>query len=202
MSIKDKTGFLAAMNEIIPVALREKLKALITKFDAAPPVNVDKTMKTKDGAMTISVAGEPVAGAAVMDITSGAPIALVDGTYELEDGSSITVASGVITAVTPAATPAIDPGLDMGAKFSAQFAAQATELAAVATSLKEIKAENKELKQSIADITELNKYLVEFVKTAIDTPVKDEPVRKELPKPWDQMSGREKAAWKRENPIK
>lgn len=191
--IKDKKGLGAAIVELIGAPLTEKLKGVFAKFNAIPatpatpatPVAMDKTMKTKDGAITVSIAGEPAEGVAVMDITSGAPVALADGTYELEDGASITVSGGVITAVTAAAAPAT-PGMDMTAKFAAQYK---TDFAAMETKYKKLEAENAEHKKQIADLIELNKPMVEFMTKLMETPVK-QPVKREIPENLGELKGK------------
>lgn len=175
----------------LPKALTDSIKQLHVKFNAetpatatpavpAPaPVKMDKQMKTQDGTKTISIAGDmPAIGVAVMDITTGTPIALADGTYTLEDGSVIVVASGMISTYTPG-TPT-EPPMDM-TKMSIQFAAQKTEFAAlVDVKFKVLNDKNTELEKRINDMTALNKVLIEFANAFTESPVPDKPVVSEV----------------------
>ena len=209
--MSDKKSFLEFAKAIIPTDLQKKLSEAWTKFNAVPapaaapvaPVALDKTMKTKDGALTISVAGDPAIGVAVKDISTGSPVDLADGTYELEDGSSIVVAGGTITTYTPAAAPVV-PGMeDMTAKFSAQFSAQEVKLAAlVETKFKEQNEKIKELESTISDLTKTNGTLLEFANKIIETPIEDKPAPNATPDNWEKMTGREKQEWRNQQKNK
>lgn len=79
----------------------EKIKKIVFATDTNEQTFVD--YKLKDGT-TCSVDKMEVGGAVKIG-DAPAP----DGTYTLEDGSAITVAAGLITAVTPVAKPAENP---------------------------------------------------------------------------------------------
>lgn len=164
--------------------LKERLKVL---FDAAAqvvnptpapaPVKLEKQMKTKDGSMTVSIAGEaPAPGVEVMNVT-GEPMPLADGSYVMEDDSTIVVAGGKITEYKPMVQQAAAPATT----FEAQFEAVKTEFAnqvevkfqAADKRIKSLEAENEELKKSISDQNTQLKTLVEFAKVMSETPVQE-----------------------------
>jgi hypothetical protein len=143
------------------------------------PAKLEKTFKTKDGLLSISVAAEvPAVGVAVIDPATGN--AIPDGTYLLEDGSSITVAAGAITEYTAAAPPA--PPMDMTAAttaLKAQFAAEKVEFEKTfKTQFKALEDKNKELEKTVTDQVEINKTVVKFMHDLINTPIPDEPAKK------------------------
>jgi hypothetical protein len=147
---------------------------------APAPAKLEKTFKTKDGLLSISVAAEvPAAGVAVIDPATGN--AIPDGTYLLEDGSSITVAAGLITDYTAAAPLA--PPMDMTAAttaLKAQFAAEKVEFEKTySTKFKALEDKNKELEKTVTDQVEINKTVVKFMHDLINTPIPDEPKKKE-----------------------
>lgn len=199
------------INEIIGAEKVGLIKKAIEKFKAAfnapvitpavpAPVALDKQMKTQDGAITVSIGGQaPAVNVPVMDVTSGAPTPLADGTYTLEDGSSITVAAGVITAFTPAAAP------DMPADFKTQFAAQKMEfetmislkLKAVNDQIAIQKKETAEQAQTIADLTEINKTVVSFMEQIMETPVPEPEKKKFDYEAFEKMSSLEKRRYQK-----
>lgn len=182
---------------------------LKAKYNAAPPpapvptpVALDKTMKTQDGLMTISIAGDPATATVtttipVMDITSGTPVALADGSYVLEDGSTITVVGGAITtytAATPAPAPPL-PGMDMAqfkAAFAAEFKADFAKEFETKFAAQQLKI--TELETALTDHNVQLKHLVEFADMALTTPVDGKPSKPE--KPWSEMTGLEQAEYK------
>lgn len=166
------TAFQKAVAAILPDALKTKIKELAVKFNAAPvppappapPVQLDKQMKTQDGAMTVSIAGDPAPGIAIMDMTSGTPVPLSDGTYTMEDGSTIIVAGGLITTFTPGAPPA--PVVD----YTTQFAAAKLEFA---SELKKRDDKITELESTQKDDIEFKKVILEFMDAVLKEPVKE-----------------------------
>lgn len=170
---------LKGVRDLIPEATQTKIKTFMAKFNAVPPVppvivKLDTQVTTQDGTMTLSIAGDSAAiGAMVMDLTSGTPVPVADGTYTLQDGSSITTVAGAITAIVPApvATPP-QPPADFGAQFKIQFAAQEVKFAGLLKAelkLRDIKI--AELEATNKDITEINKTVVEFMSKIMETPV-------------------------------
>lgn len=88
--------------KLIP-AIKEKLKSIFLKMEADQVQDIKLSeVKLKDGT-TLTIEGEaPVVGASVQVVSDGGNIPAVDGEYELEDGSKITIASGKISEVKPA----------------------------------------------------------------------------------------------------
>lgn len=103
---------------------------------------------------------------------SGAPAP--DGDYELQDGTVISVAGGMITAITPDATPDVPgapPASDFTSKFSeidAKFSSYEQKFAGYETRI--AAAEDVIKKQQ-----EINKQLFEVVEKLAEVPVDNTP---------------------------
>lgn len=77
----------------------EKLKSLFAKF-TEEEVKLSE-VKLKDGSTIVISTDAPEVGATVEVVTDAGNVAAPDGKYELEDGSTIEVGDGKITAVAP-----------------------------------------------------------------------------------------------------
>lgn len=122
---KAKASFNAPVIPVAPVIADSTIPAAAPAAPAAP---APQPFKLKDGTdITISiddpaVSMEPDMGDAVMIAGAPAP----DGELELEDGTKITVAGGIISQVTPIA-PATQPDFAVPAKPSLEERLQALE---------------------------------------------------------------------------
>lgn len=174
-----KEEFAKAINAILPDALKIKLNAipLPTATAATPPTVAPYMANVPSGQpMYVDISDDGIPGVDMGDMvyTDAALTApYPDGTYTLDDGSSVTVAGGTVTAYTPAAAP--PPA--MPAAMKAEFAAQKTAFAAVMLKFTAIEKQNKELKDQVEDITKINAIFTEAFKLLTETPVKDEPVK-------------------------
>lgn len=171
-----------------------------TPAAVAPPVLLEKVVKTVDG-KTLSIAGEPAAGIAVMDTTTGTPIVLSDGDYTLEDGSTMSVVSGLITVYTPATiVPPADLAqmqaqfaahkVDFEKSFTAKFAAQEKEVIA-------LKKANTELAAEVKDLNIISKIVAEFMHQATVTPVEEKQKSEQID--FSKMTPLEKYRYDKQN---
>lgn len=177
--MKVSIEFAKAINDLIPDALKEKIKAAKVKFSAAPPAPTAPPAPPAPYSVNIT-GGQPMyvntSDDGIMDIDQGDAVfsdpALTvpypDGTYTADDGSSITVQGGVVTTYTAGIAQTALPA----ANFKAQFAAQEVKFTSI------LKAELKlrddkitELEAVNKDLTDINKTVVEFMNKVLETPV-------------------------------
>lgn len=169
-------NLLDEINKIVPDALKKQIKDLNVKFSeqalpaiAAPvvaPTNLT-TIETKlvDGT-TLSVDKMEVGGMANI-ISEAGTLPAPDGAYEAEDGTMITVAGGLITAITPKAEePMVEPVVDANAAMSALTA----RLAALESKFAGVEV-------SMASVSDATKVTLSAISSIISTSVA-EPIEK------------------------
>jgi hypothetical protein len=156
------------MEELKSIAL--KLEGEIAVPVAPAPIATPtllKEMKTKDG-KTLSVEGELKEGAALMIVSETGPAPAPDADYELEDGTIVSVAGGLVTVIKPAAlTPA--PVAPVPAEMIQQMTTQ------LSAHKKDIEASYEVKFQKQADeVKELKKILLsqnKMIDTIVNTPI-------------------------------
>lgn len=183
-----KEEFKKAVNAVLPDALKIKLQAIPTPVAAAappappsppaapaPPAVAPYMANVTGGQpMYVDISDDGLPGVDQGDMVysdTGLTMPYADGTYTLDDGSSVTVAGGKVTVYTAAASPS--PALP--ATMKAEFAAQKTEFAAVLTKFAAIEKESKEQKAAIAELITINATFAEAFKALTETPVDDKP---------------------------
>ena len=158
--------------------IKDKLAAIkkILFGEPAPvaPQKLDKEYKLEDG--TPIMISDLNKGGAVMINNAPAP----DGSYELEDGTMLSVAGGVITDILPAkeaapAAPGAPPATDFSQKFTAiegKFAEYEQKFAGYEKRIAQAEA-------TINNQKAINQQLFEIVEKMADVPVADpiEPVK-------------------------
>lgn len=163
----------AALSKALTAEEKQVLKDYQAKLEAdALAAATPKEVKTTDG-KTLSVTGEVKAGSAVT--LDGKP---AEGTFTLEDGSTLVVAGGVITEVKPKETPAEPMPAEMVAKMQAQHK---TEIEAFETKLSQIKADHKkEIDEMKVMTLELTKTINKMLDTPIDTTLNNQKEEKKV----------------------
>lgn len=193
----DKKTFMAAfMNSLSDEAkaaylkFKSDVKAFATKFNTAPtpaptptpaPVALESEVKIAGTETVLVIAGDPATATAeapvmVVDKSTGAPAP--DGEHKLEDGSTITVTAGGITAYKPAEViPPIDQAAAVAqaaTALKAEFASQKVDLAKQIET--KFAAQIAEQNQTIQDLNKQVQYLADFhihqMETAVEVPVK------------------------------
>jgi hypothetical protein len=151
--------------------LAEEVKVLMNAVPAPAPVPTPilaQDKKTQDG-KTLSVEGEFIVGAPIMEVgADGTKAPVADGSYILEDGSTVAVTGGLITALTPKVEQAAPPA---PAQFEAQLSKQKTELEKYIET--KLAAEKDVLIKKIEALEVSNKTLVQFADAVLNTPVPD-----------------------------
>lgn len=129
----------------------ESLHTLLSDQTIAPETTF-KEVKTKDGKI-LSIEGEMKAGVKANMVDAGGTAAPApDGSYELEDGSVLTVTGGLVTDVKAPVAPATpDPTM------MAQMAASETKI--------------KELETKLAESEKSRGELVAVFKKILETPI-------------------------------
>lgn len=155
----------------------DKLKALVTRFEAAVPAEPNPEPQPeeftegtlKDG--TVIKYDKLEAGGKVVVITEGGEVQAPEGDHELADGTVVSIdANGTITAVKPAEPKAEEPAAD---EPKAEFISK-EDFEAVKASIAELKAENKDLKEQleskIADQFAIQKATSELMEELMKEP--------------------------------
>lgn len=165
---------------------RAYIKEAIVKFSAMPvgaeppstepPENPSITVSTLDG-KTLSVSGDAMTPGALVNEVTGDTMSApqpADGTYTLQDGSTLVAIAGKIDSVTPAAAPA------MPEEFKAEFAALKKDRADILKFRSDFEAKFKaqekeiiELKSTVRDMVTCNKELLEFADFMSKEPVQE-----------------------------
>lgn len=166
MTAKDALQKIAAM--VKSLNFGDQTQPVATPPATEPAKFMD--VKTKDGVVLSVDKMEP--GGSV--ILNGAPAA--DGTYQLEDGSEITVAGGVITEVSKGEVP--NPLEEEMKKMDSKFADQKNELEATRDELKKAKDE-------IVKLQDVVKQMFSLVETLSNNSIQ-QPIEK--PKTFTEMS--------------
>lgn len=147
------------------------------------------------------IPGVDMGDAVFTDATLATPYP--DGTYTLDDGSSVTVAGGVVTVCAPgmpADSSAPMPGMS---QFKAQFKAESIKfgnelrvefLEAFSAKFAAQQIKITELETALSDHNLQLKHLVEFADMALTTPVATSAAKPA--KPWNEMSGLEQSEYR------
>ena len=157
------------------MTIKEKIKELIgaEKFTAIEKLLKEQKfaeVKTKDG-NTLKYEGDLKEGVAVFIVTPQGDVPAPDGVIELEDGSSIEVAAGVVTKVNAAG--------EMPAPVAQEDVANekmAADITTIVEKLTAMQAEIDELKSKFSakqDEDNFNKKVSEAVKNAIGNKFSD-----------------------------
>jgi hypothetical protein len=189
-------------NEIVNIlegakdpSLLTKLKGAILKFTenvvapvvaapVAPVVEPIKlaanTAKLKDGT-NVSYEGELASGIVLNVVAEDGTMSVApDGTHELEDGTMVVVANGLVESVTPKAAELVVEA--MAAPVAQAFSAMELKFAAE-------KKENETLKAELSEVKEVLKNTLLAFQTIIEAPVQSSSVTKV--KEWSEMSALE-----------
>lgn len=166
-----------SINSALTPEEKKALKANIVQLNeqvaapAAPAVQLTE-MKTKDGKV-LTIDGELKEGATVMlvDPTNG-PSQAPDGDHELEDGTIITVAGGLVTMVKPVSAP--EPAAEMAQvvqQMEAKFSAQTKEIEkSYSVKLAEQKKDFEDKLKDLSNKVLLTSQLLDkIIETPIDT---------------------------------
>lgn len=183
----------------------QKVKDFISKLSLSEQAIVKKLtepvavkaaeVKTADGLKTLSFDGELVEGTAINEITESGVLPLSDGEYELADGTELTVASGVITAIQKdvPADPAANtvPVVNMEALNKAVATQMSEHSKTLEVKFAENQKELAELKTIVAAFAIQMKEIGEIeIGSKASTPVA---VEEDLNKiPYEQMSNVQK----------
>ena len=199
MKQEEKAAF-KKLGDIIKTQMSAAEQLIIDAYKAiTKPAEIKaKDVKTKDGLVTISHEGETLAvGMPVMDNTTGTPAPLMDGEYTLEDGTVITVASGMVADLKAAQAAEVEPA-DMSAikkDFATQMSAQRIALE------KQVSDQAKEIKDMKGIIVKMNEILVELKEAPIGGSIEDEAEPNEDWKklPYEEMTNAQRVKFNREN---
>jgi len=166
-----------AENVIAPVAPIESIVAPAVEI----PVKLEaNTGKLKDGTM-VSYEGELATGTLLNVVAEDGSLSVApDGTHELEDGTVVVVANGLVESVTPMAMPVVE---EMAAPVAQAFSAIELKFAAE-------KKVNEDLKAEIVELKDAFKTTLLAFETIINAPVVESTVRKV--KSYDEMTAFEK----------
>lgn len=149
--------------------IKKLLFADAATTDTTPPPAPTSTDYTTSDGSTLSIDKLAIGGIVTQN---GAPVA--DGSYTLQDGTSLTTVSGVISEIETKQQEATEPVEEMK-----------KEVAAMQSQLVSLVAENKQLKEVFAKQNEANKLIVEvlekFAAQATTAPL-------EQPKQWEDMT--------------
>lgn len=143
-------------------------------------------MKTKEG-KEIKVGGEMVAGSPVTELTAeGVEAPVADGSYELEDGTMITVVGGVITEVKK--KEEMPAPVDMNQAVQ-RFELKFSEHEKVSKEVIEAKfaAEKAELKAEIAELKKVQLSTLSALQKLMEVPVDTIPLGVEEKK-WEDLT--------------
>jgi len=172
---------LKEINKIVPEDVKKQIQELTVKFSEIPaiapsnpaPTNL-ATIETKlvDGT-TLSVDKMEVGGVANI-VSEAGTLPAMDGEYEAEDGTKITVAGGLITAIAPKEVEEVE---EAPVAPMAEMAALATRLAALETEFANVKAENANLKVAMSQVNDATKVSLSAISSIISTPA-GEPTQK------------------------
>lgn len=200
---------LEQINKLVPEPIKAQIKELALKFNAVPPVVAPAVApvnlaaietKLKDGT-TLSVDKMEVGGKAQIISETGA-VDAPDATYEAEDGTLITCASGLITEIKPA-TPLADPAPVN--PDPAMYAALAARLTAIETNFTAIQNEKLALKTELEALRGANNLTLSAVNLILSAPAGDpvthKPSHSGVEKTYEEMSNNEKVRFKRGEKI-
>jgi len=172
---------LKEINKIVPEDVKKQIQELTVKFSEIPaiapanpaPTNL-ATIETKlvDGT-TLSVDKMEVGGVANI-VSEAGTLPAMDGEYEAEDGTKITVMGGVITAIAPKEVEEVE---EAPASPIAEMAALTARLAALETEFANVKAENANLKVAMSQVNDATKVSLSAINSIIATPA-GEPTQK------------------------
>jgi hypothetical protein len=172
---------LKEINKIVPEDVKKQIQELTVKFSEIPavapanpaPTNL-ATIETKlvDGT-TLSVDKMEVGGVANI-ISEAGTLPAMDAEYEAEDGTKITVAGGLITAIEPKEVESVE---ETPAAPMAEMAALTARLAALETEFANVKAENANLKVAMSQVNDATKVSLSAINSIIATPA-GEPTQK------------------------
>lgn len=171
-----------------------KLKADILKLEAnlapnptpaptpapAPAPLALSEAKTKDGKI-VSYEGELKEGAMVniMDDATGLPIPAPTGDHELEDGTIVTIADGIVTTVKKVEAPTA-PAPPSMEEMQTQLSAQKKEIETAYEA--KLSAQNKELNNKLDELSKIVLSQIKMVDTLINTPIETVNLAENKPK--------------------
>lgn len=171
---------LEQINKLVPEPLKAQIKELKAKFDATStpvatvipvvaPTNLSAIeTKLKDGT-TLSVDKMEVGGKAQL-ISEAGVVDAPDADYEAEDGTVITVSSGLVSAIKKVEAPAASAP-DNG--MPAMMAALTARLDAIETKFTASQNENSTLKTQLEALTSANKVTLSAVNIILSAPAGD-----------------------------
>lgn len=172
---------LKEINKIVPEDVKKQIQELTVKFSEIPavapaapaPTNL-ATIETKlvDGT-TLSVDKMEVGGVANI-ISEAGTLPAMDGEYEAEDGTKITVMGGLISAIAP---KEVEAQPEVENPMAQAMAALTARLAAIETEFANVKAENANLKVAMSQVNEASKVSLSAINSIISQPAGD-PVQK------------------------
>jgi hypothetical protein len=172
---------LKEINKIVPEDVKKQIQELAVKFSEIPavapaapaPTNL-ATIETKlvDGT-TLSVDKMEVGGVANI-VSEAGTLPAMDGEYEAEDGTKITVAGGLITAITP---KEVEAQPEVENPMAQAMAALTARLAAIETEFANVKTQNANLQVAMAQVNDATKVSLSAISSIISTPA-GEPTQK------------------------
>lgn len=175
---------LKEINKIVPEDVKKQIQELTVKFSEIPavaPANPAPTnlatveVKLVDGT-TLSVDKMEVGGVANI-ISEAGTLPAADGEYEAEDGTKITVAGGLITAIAPKEVEPQPEAPEAENPMAQAMAALTARLAAIETEFANVKAENANLKVAMSQVNEATKVSLSAISSIVSTPA-GEPTQK------------------------
>ena len=188
-------------NAALTAEEKQALKDYHTKMELElnPPAPKLMEAKTKEG-VTVSYEGELKEGTPLTVVTPEGSMPAPDGDHELEDGTIVSVASGLVTAVKKVDTPSPEEEMkkaeEMKNTMAAQFSVQKTELEK-ALDVK-FAAKESELKAQIDELKKVQLSTLGALDKILNMPI-DTIVIEEKKKTWEEMTPAERYAL--ENPI-
>ena len=177
MDIKTKVKVLLNQN-LSPEELNQ-LKTIITRQEQVALTEA----KTKDGKV-LTYEGELAQGVAISLVTEAGSSPAPDGEYEMEDGTKVSVAAGVVSGIekpemqAPEAPMPPEMVQQMETKFSAQIKEVENAYEAKVTAL------NK----TIAELTSDVKFTANLLQKLVETPIETIALSKQEQKKWEDMT--------------
>lgn len=129
-------------------------------------------VKTKDGVITISYGEDAIViGTLVFTINAdGTQTPLADGTYDLQDGNTITVVAGAVTDIKPTVPQVSTPDSNLApTAMEAQFATHKSDL--MKSFEVELAKEKNKLQKEISELKKIQVITLSAIEKILNTPI-------------------------------
>lgn len=150
-------------------------KLVMSEEKPEPAPETFKDAKLKDGTVVRYEGDTPAEGAKIMVISEEGETPAPDGDHEMEDGTVITVAGGMIAAVKPIEAKKEEEPIQ--AVSVEDFKASKKEVLIIKDSIKSLEAENKILKTEMQSSKKVIAGIFEIMEKIAELP-SEEPIEK------------------------